>query len=153
MYKSMMFPEYKMVCENSENVDYFYPVNQNYLSYQCTQIKKTIAQNSLLFLNSVVLIHTLKNIKTKAQNSLLFLNSVVFIHTLKNIKTIAQNSLLFFKIHRTAEHVLVLIFDFLGWHRNSKNGHIPFLCLNSVTVSNLERFEKYRTPYLHPFHP
>jgi hypothetical protein len=32
--------EYKMVWENSENVDYFYPVNQNYLPYQYTQIEK-----------------------------------------------------------------------------------------------------------------
>ncbi len=31
----MMIPEYKMVWENSENVDYYYPVNQNY-----TQIEK-----------------------------------------------------------------------------------------------------------------
>ncbi len=40
MYKSMMLPEYKIVWENSENGDYFYPENQNYLPYQYTQIEK-----------------------------------------------------------------------------------------------------------------
>jgi hypothetical protein len=37
MYKSMMLPECKMVWENPENGDYFYPVNQNYLPYQYTK--------------------------------------------------------------------------------------------------------------------
>jgi hypothetical protein len=44
-----MLPEYKMVWENSENVDYFYPVNQNYLPYQYTQIEKQWRRTSIAF--------------------------------------------------------------------------------------------------------
>ncbi len=78
------------------------------------------------------------NRKIIAQNILLFLNSVVLIHTLKNRKTIA---LLFFKIHRTA--VLVLFFYLLWWHWNFQKWPHPvfYVLIFMLLYSTLERFK------------